>query len=531
MLSRLKSKNKSKHTLASSVLVWRYMRFGASGFLFLFAVLFAMPQLALACSCDAGYTREQSFEDAQAVFVGHVVDIDHSRDFLSAWNTREHLRVDFAVRELWKGVEENLVTVTTGTGRGDCGFTFEPRGTYLVYAHADTVYGTELIAGRCSRTISIEEAGDVIAALGPSDTTPIERVYEPGSAPVREGFWWWVRTIVSFEALFFVFYIIPAMLVFAVYQSFLGASLLQPWPLAVVATALYLTPPVLLGYALAKRRSAAIAFLRRHAKKTALVLFVLVLILATFPYTNDNDGAYKAVMREHGHDVFARITAVNPWCAGHDGSGVRMGHIPFGLSVSHCGYYWVQFFGFSPIQLRGGEVPSAVPTFQETLGAPETQTEPVAAHPRYEPLAFPDNTLDTSGWETYRNEEFGFSVRHPAGWEVRAYTQPAGLFAFYDKRESGDDSGVYINAQHHGTFFPYEPHAHMNIAVNNLYGYFAPHGIANTEFKEVGAVLKGARTNGNATFNMYAFSDTHRPEVPDYRSVFEQMLLSFTLIE
>ncbi len=37
----------------------------------------------------------------------------------------------------------------------------------------------------------------------------------------------------------------------------------------------------------------------------------------------------------------------------------------------------------------------------------------------YKKLAFPNNTLDTSDWQTYRNEEFGFEVKYPNGWNIR----------------------------------------------------------------------------------------------------------------
>jgi hypothetical protein len=41
----------------------------------------------------------------------------------------------------------------------------------------------------------------------------------------------------------------------------------------------------------------------------------------------------------------------------------------------------------------------------------------------YKPLTFPDNTLDTSDWQTFRNEQYGFEVRYPKGWGVTLQTK------------------------------------------------------------------------------------------------------------
>jgi len=54
----------------------------------------------------------------------------------------------------------------------------------------------------------------------------------------------------------------------------------------------------------------------------------------------------------------------------------------------------------------------------------------------YEPLAFPDNNLNTSDWQTYRNEEFGFEVRYPRGWQVSVLNK-GDLDGLVDEDNSG----------------------------------------------------------------------------------------------
>ncbi len=62
----------------------------------------------------------------------------------------------------------------------------------------------------------------------------------------------------------------------------------------------------------------------------------------------------------------------------------------------------------------------------------------------YQQLAFPDNTLDTTQWSTYRDEIFGFSVQYPPNWYTEH--QAKNLLALRaPTQDPNDDGGVYIN--------------------------------------------------------------------------------------
>ena len=132
----------------------------------------SFPSTTSACSCAELPGVEEEFEHSKAVFSGKVVDIREKRS-LNGYTSKSVL---FEVTNTWKGVEQSQIIITTGQGRGDCGFDFKEGEEYLVYANESTMYGAEsLVSVICDRTNELSSLQNDLAILGEGQP-PIEEV-------------------------------------------------------------------------------------------------------------------------------------------------------------------------------------------------------------------------------------------------------------------------------------------------------------------------------------------------------------------
>jgi len=105
-----------------------------------------------ACECIGPVLPCLAAENAQAVFVGQVVEIApvSPPPKGQAPGPVVSRRVLFKITESLMGGVDDTVEVYTGSGGGDCGFNFAKGKSYLVYAHRGT--DARLTTGICART-------------------------------------------------------------------------------------------------------------------------------------------------------------------------------------------------------------------------------------------------------------------------------------------------------------------------------------------------------------------------------------------
>ena len=146
------------------------------------AIIFCFPVIANACSCAGTSTLADAFAGSRAVFTGKVLYTNRSLKwkwmralyyFYDLTNItppeynarRDGVSVTFEVMNSWKGQDEDVVTLRTGYGGGDCGIPFEAGDEALIFV--SKYYSDWYDMGICSRTQSLADATADIVALGP----------------------------------------------------------------------------------------------------------------------------------------------------------------------------------------------------------------------------------------------------------------------------------------------------------------------------------------------------------------------------
>jgi len=123
-----------------------------------FAILIAAPSPAWACSCAEPPPPTQALDEADAVFLGEIVE---TRRVGGEFDGELIARV--AVEEVWKGEVAELVDVHTEPDSAMCGYGFTAGDRDLLYAqHDDDSYSTHL----CTRSAPVEAAEEDLAAFG-----------------------------------------------------------------------------------------------------------------------------------------------------------------------------------------------------------------------------------------------------------------------------------------------------------------------------------------------------------------------------
>ena len=161
----------------------------------------------------------------------------------------------------------------------------------------------------------------------------------------------------------------------------------------------------------------------------------------------------------------------------------------------------------------------------------------------YEELTFPNNTLDTSDWVTYRNEEFGFEVRYPSAWDITTRTKEE----IQEINPSMSFSNSFIGSV---GFDTHEPYSGISIMVYNQNIETLVEDRGWTHFKDPGPgqTIKARINNIDAYYFLRKEMDEIYPGVyflgdsgrgfeithttsDDNEKAFQQILLSFKLIK
>lgn len=123
------------------------------------AAVILVPGPASACSCVEPPPPAEALEDADAVFLGEVVE---TRVVGGEFDGELIARI--TVEEIWKGEVTELVDVRTQPDSAMCGYHFTAGGRDLIYAQSGDA--DDYTTGLCTRTAPADSAREDLAAFG-----------------------------------------------------------------------------------------------------------------------------------------------------------------------------------------------------------------------------------------------------------------------------------------------------------------------------------------------------------------------------
>ncbi len=122
-------------------------------FTLIVSILFCLNNLKLvACSCIGHRTVKNEIKHSNSVVIGTIINreniilIDSVELKMNPTYPESSMKIitryDFVVDEIYKGkITKDTIEIYTGTGNGDCGFTFEIHQKYIVYGEKETYFG------------------------------------------------------------------------------------------------------------------------------------------------------------------------------------------------------------------------------------------------------------------------------------------------------------------------------------------------------------------------------------------------------
>lgn len=99
--------------------------------------LIFVVKITSACTCIGTENINDAYASSDVVFSGKVIskDIIEVKDSISGLIIKK-IRYQVQTEKYFKGVNsEQIVTIISGMGQGDCGYTFELNTKYIIYSN------------------------------------------------------------------------------------------------------------------------------------------------------------------------------------------------------------------------------------------------------------------------------------------------------------------------------------------------------------------------------------------------------------